>query len=255
MGFQDLVVKMQAKLQGWKARILSQASRTTLIKSVLQSMPLYTFQCFKVSETICRKLDATIRAWWGHDLGTRKLQLIRWDKICQARSNGGLGFRKFSTFNQVMLTKQFWRIQNSPDSLLSRTFKAKYFPKTHLQGYIPKPCHSWTWKNIAKPQFAELGKGRWLVGSCHQIPLDHPDWFHIPNHILRDHNLLRGTVADLIHPNTKTWNWDLLGKLYDHNTCVEIIKIPIAKTNTVPDTLINGSTQIQGNIMWPKLSP
>ena len=66
MGFQDLVVKMQAKLQGWKARILSQASRTTLIKSVLQSMPLYTFQCFKVSETICRKLDATVRAfWWG----------------------------------------------------------------------------------------------------------------------------------------------------------------------------------------------
>ena len=191
----------------------------------------------------------------GHDLGTRKLHLIGWDKTYQARSNGGLGFRKFSTFNQAMLTKRFWRIQNSPDSLLVRTFKAKYFPKTHLQGYIPKPNHSWTWKNIAKPQFAELGKGRWLVGSDHQIHLNHPDWFHIPNHILRDHNLLRGTVADLIHPNTKPWNWDLLGKSYDHNTCVEIIKIPIAKTNKVPDTLINGSTQIQGNITWSKLTP
>ena len=136
-----------------------------------------------------------------------------------------------------MLTKQFWRIQNSPDSLLARTFKAKYFPKTHLQGYIPKPNHSWTWKNIAKPQFAELGKGRWLVGSGHQISLNHPDWFHTPDHILREHNLLRGTVADLIHPNIATWNWDLLGRLYDHNTCVEISKIPIAKTDKVPNTL------------------
>ena len=161
-------------------------------------------------------------------MDTRKHYLIGWDKICQTKRKGGLGFRKFSTF-QAMLTKQFWRIQNSPDSLLARTFKAKYFPKTHLQGYIPKPNHSWTWKNIAKPQFAELGKGRWLVGSGHQISLNHPDWFHTPNHILREHNLLRGTMADLIHPNTKSWNWDLLGRLYDHNTCVEISKIPIAK--------------------------
>ena len=43
MDFQDLVDKMQAILQGWKARILSQAGRTTVIKSVLQSMPFYTF--------------------------------------------------------------------------------------------------------------------------------------------------------------------------------------------------------------------
>ena len=44
-------------------------------------------------------------------------------------------------------------------------------------------------------------------------------------------------MVDLIHPNTKTWNWDLLGRLYDHNTCVEISKIPIAKTDRVPNTL------------------
>jgi len=89
-----------------------------------------------------------------------------------------------------MLTKQFWRNQNSPNSLLARTFKAKYFPRTHLQGYIPKLNHSRTWKNIAKPQYAELGKGRWLFGSGHhQIPLNHPDWFNILNHILRDRTI------------------------------------------------------------------
>ena len=110
-----------------------------------------------------------------------------------------------------MLTKQFWRNQNSPDSLLARTFKAKYFPRNHLQGYIPKLNHSWTWKNIAKPQYAELGKGRWLFGSGHQIPLNHPDWFNIPDHILRDYNLLKGTMADLIHPNTKLGIWIYLG--------------------------------------------
>nr|POE55350.1 hypothetical protein CFP56_60122 [Quercus suber] len=46
--FHFLVEKLQSKLQGWKARLLSQARRTTLISSVLQSLPLYTFSCFKV---------------------------------------------------------------------------------------------------------------------------------------------------------------------------------------------------------------
>ena len=64
--FQFLVDKLQSKLQGWKAKLLSQAGRTTLISSTLQSLPLYTFSCFKV---ICNKMDAISRAfWWGHEL-------------------------------------------------------------------------------------------------------------------------------------------------------------------------------------------
>lgn len=49
--FQFLAEKLISKLQGWKAKLLSQAGRTTLLSSVMQS--LYTFSCFKVPETIC----------------------------------------------------------------------------------------------------------------------------------------------------------------------------------------------------------
>ena len=63
MDFQDLISIVQKKLQGWKAKLLSQASRTTLIASVLQAMPLYTFSFFRVPETICNKLDAITRAF------------------------------------------------------------------------------------------------------------------------------------------------------------------------------------------------
>ena len=34
---------VKGKLQGWKAKLLSQEGRTTLISFVLQSLPLYTF--------------------------------------------------------------------------------------------------------------------------------------------------------------------------------------------------------------------
>ena len=59
--FQDLIHKVTTKLQGWKARLLSQASRLTLINSVLNSIP------------ICNKLDSIVNAfWWGHDPKNKK---------------------------------------------------------------------------------------------------------------------------------------------------------------------------------------
>ena len=63
--FQFLVDKVQSKLQGWKAKLLSQVDRITLIASTLQSLPLYTFSCFRVPKTICNKMDAIARAFGG----------------------------------------------------------------------------------------------------------------------------------------------------------------------------------------------
>ena len=124
--FQFLVDKLQSKLQGWKASLFSQAERTRLIASILQTLPLYTFSCFKVPETICKKMDSIVNAfWWGHDLEVRKLHLMNWNKICQPKSWGGLGLKKFNLLNQAMLAKQYWRISQHPNSLIARTFKAK----------------------------------------------------------------------------------------------------------------------------------
>ena len=61
--FQFLIEKLNSKLQGWKAKLLSQAGRTTLISSVLQSLPPYTFSCFRVSEQVCNKMDAIVWAF------------------------------------------------------------------------------------------------------------------------------------------------------------------------------------------------
>ena len=142
--FQFLVDKLQSKLQGLKARLLSQAGRTTLISFVLQSLPLYTFACFKVPESICNKMDSIIRAfWWGHETREKKLHLLSWERVCQPKRFGGLGFKSFKTMNQAMLNKQFWKITQKPQSLLSRTFKVKYFPRDSLLDCCPKPHYSW----------------------------------------------------------------------------------------------------------------
>lgn len=40
-----------------------------------------------------------------------------------------MGFRNFRDFNLVSLGKQGWRFISRPESLVSKVFKEKYFPK------------------------------------------------------------------------------------------------------------------------------
>jgi hypothetical protein len=59
--FMYLQENLEARLTGWRSKCLSWASRCTLIKSVAQAIPTYTFSTFDVPTAVCDKLDATTR--------------------------------------------------------------------------------------------------------------------------------------------------------------------------------------------------
>jgi len=54
---------------------------------------------------------------------------LSWDKLCQSKEKGGMGFKQLKQFNLALLAKQGWRIQMKHDFLVYRVLKAKYFPK------------------------------------------------------------------------------------------------------------------------------
>ena len=54
------------KLQGWKGKLLSQAGREVLIKSVKQVILTYAMGCFKLLLGLCHEIEVLIRKfWWG----------------------------------------------------------------------------------------------------------------------------------------------------------------------------------------------
>lgn len=62
--FGRLMDKLQTRLEGWKCQLLSRADKATLIRSVAQSLPVYTMSTFKVPVGVCKELDSVLRRFW-----------------------------------------------------------------------------------------------------------------------------------------------------------------------------------------------
>jgi hypothetical protein len=94
---------------------------------------------FKAPQAICKKLDSIINAfWWGYDPDKKKLHLTNWDTLTTPKNLGELGIKKFGLMNKALITKQYWRIFNNPDSFLAKTLKSKYCPQEDVHTHIPK---------------------------------------------------------------------------------------------------------------------
>ena len=58
--FSYLRERVWSKIKGWKEKLLSQAGREVLIKSVLQAMPTFTMGCFKLPKSLCKDIESMI---------------------------------------------------------------------------------------------------------------------------------------------------------------------------------------------------
>lgn len=57
VAFQSVIDMVQLRIEGWKAKSLSQACRLVLIKVVVVAIPLYVMSTFLLPTSICNKLD------------------------------------------------------------------------------------------------------------------------------------------------------------------------------------------------------
>jgi len=57
---------------------------------------------------------------------------VKWERLCEAKEVGGLGFKEIKKFNEALLAKQVWRMINNPDSLCYRVFKVRFFPNCSI---------------------------------------------------------------------------------------------------------------------------
>ena len=94
-----------------------------LLKSTLSSLPTYFLSLFTIPTHVANKIEKLQRDFlWGDS----KTHLVGWNEICAPLTNGGLGIRKFTTFNKALLGKWLWWFGKEEDWLWRSVVASKY---------------------------------------------------------------------------------------------------------------------------------
>jgi hypothetical protein len=155
------------KINSWTSKCLSKAGREVMIKSVLQAIPSYVMSIFLLPAAIITNIENMMNSfWWGSGgASNRGIHWLSWERLAMHKNHGGMGFKDLTAFNLAMLGKQGWKLQTDTNSLISRIFKARYFPQgTYLTaslGHNP----SYVWRSILQARFIVRGGARWCIGS------------------------------------------------------------------------------------------
>ena len=73
---------------------------------------------------------------------------MSWERLCEAKEVGGIGFKDIENLNNALLAKQVWRMMNNLDSLCFRVFKARFFLNCSILDVEEKVSGSYVWKSI-----------------------------------------------------------------------------------------------------------
>ncbi|GKA31430.1 RNA-directed DNA polymerase, eukaryota, reverse transcriptase zinc-binding domain protein [Tanacetum coccineum] len=99
--WEEVIIKIFARLSKWKLKTLSIGDRFTLTKAVLSSIPLYQMSMYRVPMDVLNRLESTRRDFFNSaENKERKLSLISWKKNCRLRVKAMFGAR-WSLFDTV----------------------------------------------------------------------------------------------------------------------------------------------------------
>lgn len=232
MGF--IKDKIMSKVRGWANKQLNQAGKEVLIKSVLQTIPMYAFMVFKVPNTLCSTLNSVIsKFWWENGDNGGK---IHWgSKLSNPKGMGGMGFKDFASFNLALLAKQFWRLISNPSSLWSKVLKGLYFPNKAALDAGRGAQPSWVWSSLLEGRNLLKEGLMWSVGNGDSINFWQDVWVPgLSNSKLSNlsgSSALNTKVADFVDFSTLAWDQEKLQGLVLEEELREIQKIPISFTN------------------------
>ncbi|XP_074342374.1 putative mitochondrial protein AtMg00310 [Apium graveolens] len=115
------------------------------------------------------------RYWWQSS-NNKRVRWLAWERMCMAKSKGGMGFRSLTGFNLALLGKHVWNFMSNPNALVTRIYKAKYFHDGHLLIAKKGSNSSFIWTGLWKAK-EELGKGlKWVLGDGNDINIFSDQW-------------------------------------------------------------------------------
>ncbi|XP_056695087.1 uncharacterized mitochondrial protein AtMg00310-like [Spinacia oleracea] len=135
------------------------AGRCTLIKSVLNTYPLYSMQTTILPSMVLRNIEKNCRQFlWNKVDRSRYISRTSWDNVTRPMGVGGLGIRRLKDWNVAFMAKLCWKILTNPNKLWVLLFKENFLRRTNLFDCTVHSYNSPIWRDILQGR-ALLQKG------------------------------------------------------------------------------------------------
>ncbi|KAL8101648.1 hypothetical protein AgCh_033517 [Apium graveolens] len=142
--------KVNKRVASWDGKLISKGGKEVVIKLVAQTLPSYAMSVFLLPIEITKDIEKSMaRYWWCSQPNKEKgIHWMSWDRMSHHKTARGMGFRNLRDFNLALLGKQGWRFLIKPESLVSRMFKARYFPSTDFPDSALGSNPSFVWRSV-----------------------------------------------------------------------------------------------------------
>lgn len=84
---------------------------------------------FLLPRTMINKIEKKLNSYrCGHNIEKKEVCIDSWERFTLHKDFGGIGFKNHKAFNLAMFGKQASKLISSPNSLITRLLKVRYFP-------------------------------------------------------------------------------------------------------------------------------
>ncbi|XP_019199805.1 PREDICTED: uncharacterized protein LOC109193404 [Ipomoea nil] len=185
-----------------------------------------------LSQAVCTAIERTMNRYWWDSGIDRRIHWKAWDKLCVPKKYGGLGFKDLRAFNLAMLGKQAWRMLTKPDSLVTRVYKARYFPTGTFFDAQVGNNPSFCWRSIMAAKSIICSGVRRRIGNGESTFIWTHPWLQDEQDPMIQTEMpvqLQGArVMGLIDQQTGTWDNDFLTDLFQPEDVGRIMRIPVS---------------------------
>jgi hypothetical protein len=131
-----LIKRMEKKIDNWCYRWLSLGGRLTLLKSVLESQPVYWLSLAVIPCSVLNSMrKLMVNFLWKGNNDSNHYHLCKWDHISLPKLFGGWGLRNIYDFKQALAANTLWRVLTST-GIWHRVLKDKYLPHTTIKNWF-----------------------------------------------------------------------------------------------------------------------
>jgi hypothetical protein len=123
-----MLQKFERKIGNWCYRWLTLGGRLTLLKSVLESQPVYWMSLEIIPITVLNNLRKIMFNFlWKGNSDSKSFHLCKWERLTIPKCYGGWGLRNLIDFNKALAAHTLWRVLKN-EGIWHNIIVDKYLP-------------------------------------------------------------------------------------------------------------------------------